>query len=112
MGMFDYLKCELQLPGYSYITDEEFQTKAFERLMETYVITANRQIYRELWDYEWTQSDSMFGGYLEKVDGTYRREYLTDLHGDIIFYRKGYDYFARFSYGVLREMWVKEWNRW
>jgi hypothetical protein len=119
MGMFDYLKCEVQLPGYSYITDEEFQTKSFESTMENYVITANHQIYREVWDYEWVENPGSFlGGYSNKVEGSYRREYLTDLHGDIIFYGgelidgKRYDYFARFSYGTLDRIWMKEWDRW
>jgi len=74
MGMFDYIKCEIQLPGYSFITNE--------------------------------------------VEGTYRRDYLTDLHGDIRFYNgipidgKKYDYFARFSYGKLDRLWMREWDRW
>lgn len=116
MGMFDYIKCELQLPGYSRISDEEFQTKSFENSMEHYVITANHEIYREMWDYTWDEN-SLFGG-LKKIDGTYRREYLTDLHGDIRFYNdklidnKRYDYFARFSYGKLDRLWVREWDRW
>lgn len=119
MGMFDTIRIELQLPGYSYVTNEEFQTKSFECLLENYIITANREIYRELWDYEWVDSpDSPLGTRLSKIDGTYRREYLTDLHGDIIFYNdtmingKRYDYFARFSYGRLDRMWTREWDRW
>ena len=119
MGMFDYIKCEVQLPGYSYITDEEFQTKSFENTMENYVITANHQIYREVWDYEWVENPGSFlGGYSNKVEGSYRREYLTDLHGDIIFYSdkkidgKRYDYFARFTEGRLTRIWHKEWDRW
>jgi hypothetical protein len=120
MGMFDYIKCEVQLPGYSYITDEKFQTKSFECLLENYVISDNRQIYRELWDYEWIDNtDSLFGKQLVKVDGTYRRDYLTDLHGDIIFYTerppadgKWYDYFARFTEGKLTRIWMKESGIW
>lgn len=119
MGMFDYIKCEVQLPGYSSITDEEFQTKSFENTMENYVITANHEIYREVWDYEWIENPGSFlGGYSNKVEDSYRREYLTDLHGDIIFYNntkidgKRYDYFARFTEGKLTRMWSKEWDRW
>jgi len=62
MGMFDYIKCEIQLPGYSFITNEEFQTKSFDNVME--------------------------------LDG------------------KKYDYFARFSYGKLDRLWMREWDRW
>ncbi len=119
MGMFDTIQVNIQLPGYSFITDEKFQTKSFECLLENYVISDNRQIYRELWDYEWIENpDTPFGKQLVKVDGTYRRDYLTDLHGDIIFYSgeliegTRYDYFARFSYGTLDRMWMKEWDRW
>ena len=119
MGMFDTIQVKIQLPGYSFITDEKFQTKSFECLLENYVISDNRQIYRELWDYEWIENaDSPLGKHLVKVDGTYRRDYLTDLHGDIIFYSgelidgKRYDYFARFSYGTLDRIWMKEWDRW
>lgn len=119
MGMFDTIQVNIQLPGYSYITDEEFQTKSFENTMENYVITANHQIYREVWDYEWIDNkSSIFGCQMIKIDDSYRREYLTDLHGDIIFYNdtkidgKRYDYFARFSYGTLDRMWMKEWDRW
>lgn len=119
MGMFDTIQVNIQLPGYSHITDEKFQTKSFECLLENYVISDNRQIYRELWDYEWIENpDTPFGKQLVKVDGTYRRDYLTDLHGDIIFYSgelidgKRYDYFARFSYGTLDRIWMKEWDRW
>ena len=119
MGMFDTIRIELQLPGYSYVTNEEFQTKSFECLLENYVISDNRQIYRELWDYEWIEKpDAPLGKQLIKIDGTYRRDYLTDLHGDIIFYSgeliegNRYDYFARFSYGTLDRIWMKEWDRW
>jgi hypothetical protein len=120
MGMFDYIKCEIQLPGYSFITNEEFQTKSFDNVMEQYVITAKGQIYCEKWDYEWVDYETrpIVKGYLKKVEGTYRRDYLTDLHGDIRFYNgipidgKKYDYFARFSYGKLDRLWMREWDRW
>ena len=119
MGLFDTIQVKIQLPGYSFITDEKFQTKSFECLLENYVISDNRQIYRELWDYEWIENpDTPFGKQLIKIDDTYRRDYLTDLHGDIIFYSgeliegNRYDYFARFSYGTLDRIWMKEWDRW
>ena len=75
MGMFDTIQVNIQLPGYSYITDEKFQTKSFECLLENYVISDNRQIYRELWDYEWIEKpDAPLGKQLIKVEGTYRHE--------------------------------------
>ena len=81
MGMFDYIKCEVQLPGYSFITDEEFQTKSFDNCMDHYVITAKGEVYREVWDHEWVDNpESPIGGSFRKVEGSYRREYLTDLH--------------------------------
>ena len=119
MGMFDYIKCEVQLPGYSFITDEEFQTKSFDSAFDKYVITARHEIYREVWDHEWVENkESSVGGSFRKIEGTYRRHYLTDLHGDIIFYSdtlidgKRYDYFARFTEGRLSRIWSKEWDRW
>ena len=117
MGMFDYLKVEIPIPGYSgSVKNEMFQTKSFDNLLEQYVITTKGEIYRELWDCKWVDDDSrpIIKGYLEKIEGTYRREYLTDLHGDIRFYDgqtiggKWRDYFARFSYGKLDRMWYKD----
>jgi hypothetical protein len=119
MGLYDTIKVELQLPGYSFITDAEFQTKSFDNVMENYVITKNNEIYREKWQYEWIDiTDNFLGGRLKKIEDSYRREYLTDLHGDIIFYNgdviggKRYNYFARFSYGRLDQIWSREWDRW
>ena len=119
MGMFDYIKCEVQLPGYSFITDEEFQTKSLDNCMDHYVLTKNGELYRDVWEYEWVENKELpIGGSFKKIEGTYRRHYLTDLHGDIIFYSdtlidgKRYDYFARFTEGKLSRMWCKEWDRW
>jgi hypothetical protein len=108
MGMFDYIRVESLLPGDVVVSDEEFQTKSFECLMENYVITKNGELYREKWDYEWIDDDSLiFQGHQQKIPDTYRREYLTDFHGDIIFYGgrmptgKWRDYTARFTNGKL-----------
>ncbi len=87
MGMFDTLKVQLKIPGFSDIPDCEFQTKSLDSAMENYVITDNGELYREMWDYEWIDDPtSAFNGYFNKVEGSYRREYLTNFHGDIIFY--------------------------
>ena len=119
MGMFDYMICEMPLPDGSSTKGREFQTKSFDNVMTKYVITTKGHLYEHKWDYEWIENpDTPFGKQLVKVDGTYRRDYLTDLHGDIIFYSgelidgKRYDYFARFSYGTLDRIWMKEWDRW
>ena len=108
MGMFDYITAEALLPGNVTVSDEVFQTKSFECLMENYVITKSGELYREKWDYEWIDDDRhMLTGYQNKIDGSYRREYLTDYHGDIIFYRgrmsngNWRDYTARFTNGKL-----------
>jgi hypothetical protein len=108
MGMFDYIRVKSLLLGNTVVSDEEFQTKSFECLMENYVITENGELYREKWDYDWIDDDRhILQGYDQKIPGTYRREYLTDFHGDIIFYRgrmsngNWRDYTARFTNGKL-----------
>jgi len=120
MGMFDEIKVEQLLPGNIEITDEWFQTKSFDNVMTKYVITAKGELYEERWDYEWiddpdTLHKITFKGYLEKIEGSYRREYLTNYHGDVIFYGdKGLetkvwrDYYARFTDGKLTKMWYED----
>jgi hypothetical protein len=115
MGMFDTLKVQLKIPGFSDIPDCEFQTKSLDSAMENYVITDNGELYKEVWDYEWTDDpSSTFNGYFNKVEGSYRREYLTNYHGDIIFYtgetidEKWRDYTARFTEGRLSRIWYED----
>ena len=117
MGMFDEIKIEQLLPGNTEITDEWYQTKSLENALTKYVITANGELYEERWDCEWVDDGGylFFKGYLKKIEGSYRREYLTDYHGDIMFY-KGMtsnnnvwrDYFARFTNGKLSKMWYED----
>jgi hypothetical protein len=117
MGMFDEIRVEQLLPGNTKITDEWYQTKSLENALSKYVITAKGELYEERWDYKWiTDEEHMFKGYLKKIEGSYRREYLTDYHGDIMFY-KGMeaisnkvlrDYFARFTDGRLSKMWYED----
>lgn len=107
--MFDYIKVEVQVPFYG--TNHEFQTKAFVNAFEHYVITAKGELYIEHWDYEWIEDETKLPlkGYMHKKEGTYRREYLTDYHGDVIFYddyNLG-DFIARFSYGRLDRLTFK-----
>ncbi len=78
MGMFDLLKVEMKIPGYSTIPDEEFQTKSLDNCMDHYVITNKGQLYKEVWDHEWVENpDAPIGGSFRKVEGSYLREYLT-----------------------------------
>jgi len=115
MGMFDTLKVQLKIPGFSGIPDCEFQTKSLDSTMDKYVITDNGELYKEVWDYEWLEDDTpVLKGYFHRVEGSYRREYLTDYHGDIIFYEgKGVDgvwrdYTARFTEGKLTRIWYED----
>jgi hypothetical protein len=112
MGMFDYIKVEQILPGNTEVDTQLYQTKDLECCLYTYVITEKGHLYRESWEYEWTQADGFLGGYSSKKEGTYSREYLTDFHGDIMFYKgrfldtnKYRDYYARFTEGILTRMW-------
>ena len=109
MSMFDYLRVEIEIPGCGDCSAEEFQTKDFENLMYQYVITKKGELYKELWDYKWIEDNSIkyIKGYSEKIAESYRREYLTNYHGDIKFYNgsmmenKWRDYYARFTEGKL-----------
>ena len=115
MGMFDEIRIEQILPGNTEITDEWYQTKSLENALVKYVITAKGELYEERWDYKWiTDEGHMLKGHLEKIEGSYRREYLTDYHGDIMFYKGTNsnnvwrDYFARFTDGKLSKMWYED----
>jgi hypothetical protein len=106
------------LPGEYEITDTWYQTKSFDCVMANYVITARGELYEEKWDWEWIGDETAFlGGHIEKIKDSYRREYLTDFHGDIIFYgskpkegtnRVWRDYYARFTNGRLSRIWYKD----
>ena len=116
MGMFDYVKVEVPLPDFfGDPADVEFQTKSFENLMEYYVITLKGELYRERYDYEWLdEPDKFFGGYMKQIKDSYHREYLTDFHGDVIFYsginnnKVFRDYYARFTDGKLTKIWYTD----
>lgn len=114
MGMFDEIRVEQILPGEYVINDEWYQTKSLECGLYKYVITANGELYREHWDYEQIKdSDQMLGFRIKKIEDSYRRDYLTDFHGDIIFYRSKpnkvwRDYHARFTDGKLSRMWFED----
>ena len=111
MGMFDYLRVELALPGFNAIPprDLEFETKSLDNLMRTYVITATGELYYEDVDVQWVED---FGGHLREIPGTERRVYLHTYQGDINFYTdrvnlpevgidRWIEYTARFTDGKL-----------
>jgi hypothetical protein len=117
MGMFDEIRVEMILPDQTEVVDTWFQTKSFDNMMDKYTITENGELYRETWKYMWVDDDNHFlKGYLEKIPESYSREYLTDLHGDIIFYsskpmkenRIWRDYTARFTEGKLTKLWYED----
>lgn len=118
MGMFDTIKVQMKIPGFTEVPDVEFQTKSFDNAMENYVISNNGELYREVWDYKWVDDNEVpiIKGHLQRIEDSYRREYLTDFHGDIIFYtsrpiredRIWRDYTARFTEGKLTRIWYED----
>jgi hypothetical protein len=118
MGLFDTLRIEMKIPGFTEVPDVEFQTKSFDSAMENYVISNSGELYREVWDYKWVDDNEVpiIKGYMQRIEGSYRREYLTDFHGDIIFYtskpmsesRIWRDYTARFTTGRLTRIWYED----
>ena len=113
MGLFDTIQFEFEVPGRGVM--HTWQTKSLDCALENYVVTKhpNYKIYREQWDYEWVEDESYpLKGYMKKIPESYRQVYLTDFHGDIIFYDdcSGCYYTARFSYGKLDNITFK--TRW
>lgn len=116
MGMFDTITINLILPGNTVITKEPFQTKSFECLMHNYVVTANGQLYRDYWDYEWIDDPTHFlGGYENRIEGSNQHIYLTDFSREVIFHTSRptwsntwRDYHAQFVNGKLSKMWFND----
>ncbi len=115
MGMYDTLRIETTMPGYTGIPKNEFQTKSLDCLMHNYVISNKGELYREQWEFEWIDDDRhMLHGYEQIIPDTYHRDYLTDFHGDIIFYEgknidgKWREYTARFTEGKLTRIWYED----
>jgi len=88
--MFDCIICEFPLPNTDKeLQEEEFQTKSFECLLETYVITKDRKLILK-----------------EKNE-----DKIIPYHGDIIFYTstgnhedktyQWHEYLAHFTHGKL-----------
>jgi hypothetical protein len=102
MGLYDTLIIEADVPNMP--SRSEYQTKDLDNALFTFFITKKGEIYRENWEHEWKEStDHFFGGYLDKVEGSYHRDYLTDFHGDIKFISVDYgdEFVARFTHGKL-----------
>lgn len=115
MGMFDGLRVQVILPDRRELTDEVFQTKSLDNEMATYIITHNRELCKEVWAHRYVEdSNHMLGGYFERVPYSYKREFLTDYNGTIIFYGdwspedSWREYFARFESGILKELWYED----
>ena len=112
MGSFDTLKVQIVLPDCSEVVDDVFQTKSLDCTMDTYVISQNRELYRERWRYEMVDvHDAPISQHLVRVPDSMRREYLTGFTGEIIFYGEWQprpnvwrDYHARFTDGILKEI--------
>lgn len=110
MGLFDYIRVDLLLPNQLNIIESSFQTKSFDNQMAQYVITQKGELYKEHWDYIWIDDDNeFFKGHLEAIPETYRRDYLTNYCGEIIFYNdsidgKWIDYHALFINGKLNKI--------
>jgi hypothetical protein len=116
MGMFDYIRTEIQLPDFDGdIKVTEFQTKDLKNSLSTYVISQNGELYKEEWEYIWIPDDTrLFKGYIQQIPNSYRRIYL-DFHGDITFYSGDFqrrptwrDYHARFTEGRLTKIWYTD----
>jgi hypothetical protein len=121
MGMFDQIRLEVPLPDTGEVpTDIIFQTKDLGSMLDNYLIAEDGHLYREVWDYEWVDDESMtlFKGRSQKVEGSFRREIVADYHGDIPFYHDAlreidgkwiwHEYVARFTDGKLSRISVVE----
>jgi hypothetical protein len=90
MGMFDTLYIEKKLPLPAVVKDlkidwkkEDFQTKDFERLMNTYKVTKSGQLLTLQQEREWVEDGSRFGGHFETKSEKWVKSSYT---GIVIFY--------------------------
>ena len=116
MGMYDYVKCECELPDPE-VQNEEFQTKAFDNRMGYYTITTSGVLihHQTIWEPVPEEERPYYGKPEWKKDGFYRvagsirtvhvRDVEMDFHGIFHFYKsKGndwYEYKAKFTDGQL-----------
>ncbi|MEK6899200.1 MAG: hypothetical protein AABW79_03840 [Nanoarchaeota archaeon] len=94
MGMFDYIKCEFRSSKIDKkVKDKTFQTKDFECVMDTYIISNNGELIRN------------------SINGD---KEVIPYHGDIMFYTftgehedktfQWHEYVARFKNGKLEDI--------
>lgn len=128
MGMFDYIKCEIALPGIPEGT--LFQTKDTQEWceMKTFTIRRDGTLVKHDYDTERTPEDELpykddppdsirrFFASLRTVAGS-ERDVMVDFDGDLVFYTDvgedvGYvDFRATFRKGRLREIYRLEAGR-
>lgn len=101
MGMFDYLRVEIKLPGITDPSKEKFQTKSLDCNLDTYVISQKGELYRE--DFEYDEN-------MLVIPNSYKRDYLTEFNGEVTFYTVRSDvYIGKFNKGRLRTLKVTQW---
>lgn len=126
MGMFDYIVCEVELPG-NPPEGLSFQTKSLPRTMATYTITKEGRLLKtrykrvrlrqgEVPHYTrfWSRMQPIVEHPLMRTIHLKREALDIDHHGDIIFYDylgagKWYEYKARFTNGQLE--WIRKIDR-
>lgn len=112
MGLFDYLNCEIDLPGTT--KGEEFQTKDLECFMEYYTIRADGTLIQHYRELETTPKaerpypDAKDGllairGMLRAKPGS-ERDIRVAYDGDLEFYGTGGDFRATYRKGTLQEI--------
>lgn len=98
MGMFDYIKCEYQLPNFE-VQSEMFQSKDFDCLMDTYTITKEGILVCHKYDLD---------GFDTQDKEIFKEDILVPYHGYMRFYTsfKGtwYEYSASFVFGRLEKI--------
>lgn len=118
MSMFDsiYVKTTLEGKNYSHL---EFQTKDFENIMDTYIITEDGKLLREQWHYEdvpeeqrpyfgkpeWDKAFGRIAGCMKKISEGWVD---TNFHGWLNFYTstpEGWlEFDVKFTDGYLSEV--------
>ena len=108
MGMFDYIICEYPLPV-SEVEKEmetlpdwdkvEFQTKAFDNVLQTFTISEDGLVYEHKVEREWVEDEKspMGTSLMEKDAGIERRDYTGELNFYGLYLDKKYDFFLEFK---------------
>jgi hypothetical protein len=118
MGMFDRIVCKVPLPDTNKISENEFQTKSLDNLLNKYEIREDGTLWIESYESTYVPDATHFlGGYFSTIEGSIKWTQVSDVHQDIIFYfmdddRKWHDYIARFTNGKLQSLLVREDSPW